>query len=179
MSVPQGAAPPSPGGLRESARGWHGAQLAVIGFIGLCGVLTDPGTGPRWLQVTAGLLVLASLAVACLAVALVASVAWPLYGTGPDPDAAPPGASQRRRLRAGIVLTYLAVLLVAVAATSSWWPVEPDGSGQVEVRAPGGSVCGRLLASEPGTLAVAAAGGGRVVVRLSEVLSVSPVEGCG
>ena len=25
--------------LRNSARGWHGVQLAVLGFIGLCGVL--------------------------------------------------------------------------------------------------------------------------------------------
>src|SRR3712207_8556040 len=27
--------------LRASARGWHGVQLAVLGFIGLCGVLQE------------------------------------------------------------------------------------------------------------------------------------------
>ena len=38
--------------LRASARGWHGVQLAVLGFIGLCGALHDAGaaTGPRWVQ---------------------------------------------------------------------------------------------------------------------------------
>ena len=39
--------------LRGSARGWHGVQLAVLGFIGLCGVLREgAGSGePHWLQV--------------------------------------------------------------------------------------------------------------------------------
>ena len=36
--------------LQTSARGWHGVQLAVLGFIGLCGALHDAGsaTGPPW-----------------------------------------------------------------------------------------------------------------------------------
>ena len=67
--------------LRVSARGWHGVQLAVIGFIGLCGVLQGGRPdNPMWLQVCAGILALAALAIACLATFLVALVAWPLYG---------------------------------------------------------------------------------------------------
>src|ERR687896_1676852 len=67
--------------LRLSARGWHGVQLAVIGFIGLCGVLQGGRPeNPMWLQVFAGVLALVALALACVATFLVALVAWPLYG---------------------------------------------------------------------------------------------------
>ena len=67
--------------LRASARGWHSVQLAVIGFIGLCGVLQGGRPdNPMWLQVLAGVLALAALAIACVATVLVALVAWPLYG---------------------------------------------------------------------------------------------------
>jgi hypothetical protein len=61
--------------LRSSARGWHGVQLAVIGFIGLCGVLQGGRPeNPMWLQVYAGVLALAALALACVATVLVALV---------------------------------------------------------------------------------------------------------
>src|SRR6476469_5318107 len=68
-------------GLRGSARGWHGVQLAVLGFIGLCGVLREgAGSGePHWLQVLSGLLVLTAFGIACLATVLVALAAWPVY----------------------------------------------------------------------------------------------------
>src|SRR4051812_24805047 len=69
--------------LRASARGWHGVQLAVLGFIGLCGVLKDrQSSDPRLLQWAAGLLAVAALAVGCFATYLVARAAWPLYGPG-------------------------------------------------------------------------------------------------
>jgi hypothetical protein len=32
--------------LRTSARGWHGVQLAVLGFIGLCAVLQGQADSP-------------------------------------------------------------------------------------------------------------------------------------
>jgi uncharacterized protein involved in cysteine biosynthesis len=67
--------------LRVSARGWHGVQLAVIGFIGLCGVLKNGRPdNPMWLQVLSVLLLFSALALACAATYLVARVAWPLYG---------------------------------------------------------------------------------------------------
>src|SRR4051794_25930787 len=66
--------------LRASARGWQGVQLAVLGFIGLCGVLTQekPST-PTAIQALAGVLALVALAVACLGTYLVGRAAWPLY----------------------------------------------------------------------------------------------------
>jgi hypothetical protein len=64
--------------LRVSARGWHGVQLAIIGFIGFCGVLQDGRPdNPTWLQVWAGVLAMAALVLACVATFLVGRVAWP------------------------------------------------------------------------------------------------------
>lgn len=63
--------------LRASARGWSGIQIALMGFIGLCGVLQTPG-GPYLVEVTGGLLALAALVAAVLGAVLVALVAWPL-----------------------------------------------------------------------------------------------------
>lgn len=62
--------------LRASARGWSGIQIALMGFIGLCGVLQTPG-GPYLVEVTGGLLALAALVAAVLGAVLVALVAWP------------------------------------------------------------------------------------------------------
>ncbi|MGH3516431.1 MAG: hypothetical protein ACRDQ7_03250 [Haloechinothrix sp.] len=95
------------------ARGWSSIQLALIGFIGLCGVLLSP-RGPYELQVTAGLLALSALVIAVLAAALVALVAWPLGDAGPVRG---PGL-----LRAGVGLTLVAGALIALAGVSGWWP---------------------------------------------------------
>lgn len=103
--------------VAASARGWNGIQMGVLAFIGLCGVLSDTDTGdPDWLVVTAGVLAVVALGVACLATFLVASVGWTLTGRA----VAAPSAS--RRLRYGVGLTYVAVALMALAASGSWWP---------------------------------------------------------
>ncbi|MGD9959206.1 hypothetical protein [Nocardioides sp.] len=105
--------------LRNSAREWHRLQLGALAFVGLCGVLQgDSGAAdPRWLQTLSGLLALAGLILAGLSVLVVASVAWPLVArdtTGPE--------AASRRLRIGIALTFVAVAITALAASSSWWP---------------------------------------------------------
>jgi hypothetical protein len=170
--------------LRVSARGWHGVQLAVLGFIGLCGVLQkNAGSGrPDWLQTLTLVLALAAFAVACVATVLVALAAWPVYAPrarAEDEEAAV--ASTSRRLRTGITLTYVAVAVLALAASSGWWPgVASAGQNQgaVQVGTQGGQLCGTLAdPTQPGTLAVSA--GGRVVeVALSDVTSLTPVDSC-
>ena len=59
--------------LRASAIGWQKIQFAVLGFIGLCGVLKGVGTSsdPRWLQIVAAILIVLALIVACYATFLV------------------------------------------------------------------------------------------------------------
>lgn len=169
--------------LRSSARGWHGVQLAVLGFIGLCGVLQRGSTaaGPQWLQALSVALVLVALAVACIATVLVALAAWPLYASAPaTPADAGDGAELRRtgrRLRAGIALTFVAVAVLAVAATSGWWPRPEPGSGLVEVSTAAGVACGVLVASTDGAVALEVSGR-RVAVAPGDLQGLRPVTSC-
>lgn len=166
--------------LRTSARGWHGVQLAVLGFIGLCGALKGSGgtDDAAWLELVAGALVLTSLALACVATVLVASAAWPVYGSaGPVVTAEEEVRRTGRRLRAGIVLTFLAVVVLALATSSSWWPSQRGDGDLVELSTAAGTVCGSLLDSAPGTVTVEAAGQ-RFVVSLGDVVNLRPAAGC-
>ena len=172
--------------LRGSAKGWHGVQLAALGFIGLCGVLEGGGgSEPVWLQTLAGVLVLVAFASACLGIYFVGKAAWPIYGPEPVPArASEPGAVDRAsaELRRGLKLTFASIALVALATTASWWPSDdetPGGGGQVQVQtASGESVCGTLADSaQAGTLRVDTASQ-PVVVELARVASVRPVDGC-
>jgi hypothetical protein len=172
--------------LRASAKGWHGVQLAVLGFIGLCGVLQGAAgqDGPHWLQVLAGALVLIALGLACTATALVATAAWPVHeleegvaaGTSVD-DLLHRTA---RRLRTGIIITFLAVVLIALGATSAWWPTDGtsgSGAGLVEVTTSQGAACGTLQDGDPGTVTVSS-GGRQVVVPAGSVVRLRPVSAC-
>jgi hypothetical protein len=170
--------------LRASARGWHGAQLAIVGFIGFCGVLQDGRPdNPLWLQVWAGVLALAALVLACAATFLVGRVAWPLYGGEPRGAVSDEPAElvrDGRRLRTGLVLTFAALALLALGTATGWWPQE-DGAGGgalVQVQAASGeSWCGTLGEASPGSLSVIA-GGSPVVVSLRDLAVVQPVDGC-
>ena len=168
--------------LRSSAKGWHGVQLAVLGFIGLCGALqsgSDP-SGPGWLQRVAAVLVLAALAVACLATVLVASEAWPVRAgrsgvtSGSDIELRRGG----RHLRTGIALTFLAVVLVALATSTSWWPRGDQGGDLVEVSTGQGTFCGRLASSDGGSLALEVAGRS-IALPVDQVAGLRPVASCG
>jgi hypothetical protein len=166
--------------LRASARGWHGVQLAVIGFIGLCGVLKGGRPdNPMWLQVLSVLLIFVALALACAATYLVARVAWPLYGPRHEVgDEAAEVARAGRRIKQGLVLTFTAVAALAVATASGWWPqpVESGGAGgtQISVQARSGErVCGTLGQASPGNLSVDV-DGRPVVVSLDNVAEIDP-----
>jgi hypothetical protein len=171
--------------LRASAKGWHGVQLAVLGFIGLCGVLQGAAgqDGPHWLQVLAGVLVLIALALACIATALVATAAWPVHDLE-DGDTA--GAVDQvlhhtaRRLRLGIGITFLAVVVLSAGATSSWWPKQTASSGSeslVELTTSDGAACGTLQDADPGTVAINS-GGRQIVVATADVVRLRPVASC-
>jgi hypothetical protein len=79
--------------IRASAVAWQKIQFAVLGFIGLCGVLKGTGTsgGPRSLQIVAAILIVLALIVAGYATFLVGRAAWPLYSA----DRAPGGQGLR------------------------------------------------------------------------------------
>jgi hypothetical protein len=170
--------------LRSSARGWHGAQLAVLGFIGLCGVLQSQtgSAAPRWIEIVAGLLVLAALVLSCVSTAMVASVAWPVSRfRPPGQDSATEAEEVRRgatRLRTGVALTFVAVAALALAATSSWWPRPPAEPDLVTVTTSSGIVCGSLVEAEPGWVGIKTQDQG-VKFRLTDVVELRPVDACG
>ena len=167
--------------LRTSARGWHGAQLATIGFIGLCGVLQrGRPDNPTWLQVLAGILALVALVLACAGTFLVARVAWPLYGgraaRADDMD------REGARLKRGLVLTFVSAALVALATASGWWPQPAGGtantSAVVSVQATNGQrLCGTLVDAGPGRIGLTG-NGAPVAVSLADVATVTPEESC-
>jgi hypothetical protein len=173
--------------LRSSAKGWHGIQLAALGFIGLCGVIqTGDSTDPWALQVLSGILVLVAFGLACGGIYLVGRAAWPLYGgeapaTGGDHPAAIELAS--RQLTRGLLLTFLSVAALALATATSWWPQADDegggAAGAVQVQTDDGrTACGELTApSQPGTLRVLTAAQ-PVVVSLDALAGVVPVGSC-
>ena len=171
--------------LRSSARGWHGVQLAVLGFIGLCGALTSGSDGgePDWLEQLAAVLVLLALGIACLATVLVAGAAWPVDGWRRSSAAESTLESEVRRgsshVRSGIILTFVAVALVALATSSSWWPTTGSGGGSalVEVSTAQGTVCGTLVGSEGGALALDV-NGQQLSLAMDQVAGLRPVESC-
>jgi hypothetical protein len=166
--------------LRSSARGWHGIQLAVIGFVGLCGVLKGEGSGaPAWVAAVAGYLALAALALACMATYQVGRAAWPLYDVR---RAAPPVSEElrrtSRRITSGLALTFTAVALIALAGLSSWWPVDDEADGaQVQLEAGGASICGTLAQAQQGAVAVVA-DGRQVAVPFEQLTALRPADGC-
>jgi hypothetical protein len=170
--------------LRVSARGWHGIQLAAIGFIGLCGVLQGGRPdNPMWLQVFAGIMALAALALVIVATVIVALVAWPLY-SGREPSVADEAAEldrDGRRLKRGLVLTFASLAVLALGTATGWWPQDEGdggGGGLVAVEATNGERwCGTLDDAGPGRLGVSV-DGSPVVVSLQDVAAVDPVDSC-
>jgi hypothetical protein len=169
--------------LRVSARGWNRVQLAIIGFIGFCGVLQQGRPeNPMWLQVSAGILALAALVLACVATFLVGRVAWPLYG-GRRPavtDEAAELERDGRRLTRGLAVTFAALAVLALGTATGWWPQNEaeGGNALVAVQATSGERwCGPLGEAEPGSLSVSV-NGSPVVVSLQDVAAVGPVDSC-
>jgi hypothetical protein len=180
--------------IAGSARGWNGIQLAVLAFVGLCGVLSEADARhPRWLQVTAGLLAVSALALACLAVFLVASVAWPLANRQATvrarDESGPPDVDRsrgaRRRLQSGTALTYVAVAVMALAASANWWPVTdasgadstPDTAQVLITDIQGNAACGELTEGPAGTIRLATARG-TVELSLTALATVGPAADC-
>jgi hypothetical protein len=107
--------------LSASAKGWHTIQLAVLGFIGICGVLQSTTSAPRGVQIFGAGLAIAALAVAVIAVFMVGQVAWPLF----DPTNLSPQERLMRvgaALNTGVRLTVVALVLIVVATLMGWWP---------------------------------------------------------
>lgn len=162
--------------LAAAARGWHRIQLAVLGFIGFCGALWAGGdpSGPQWLQWLASALAVLALAIACAAIYVVGRVAFPVEAAARGSTAA---ADRTRRLRAGILLTYLAVGVLVVATLSGWWP-KADAGSAVEVQdATGKAWCGEIVDGPVGAVALDTSEGS-VTLTVDRIAVVRPVAEC-
>ena len=176
-SVPRPAAAPGDRleRLSASARGWHTIQMAVLGFIGICGVLrTTSGPAPRAVQWLAAALAVAALAVACTAVFTVGRVAYPA-GDDLDGDRAVTGGTAR--LRAGIRLTIMALILAVIAALSGWWPSPASNPAVAVTGTTGQAWCGPLVSGPAGAISVRTASG-IIAVPAQAIAQVSPVGRC-
>jgi hypothetical protein len=161
--------------LSASARGWHTIQMAVLGFIGICGVLRTAGsTAPRAVQWLAAALAVAALAAACVAVFTVGRVAYPV-SDATDGASAVPAA----RLRGGIRLTVVALILAVIAALSGWWPAaSASAAAAVAVTATSGQAwCGPLVSGPAGAVSVRTANG-VITVPAQAIAQVRPVAQC-
>jgi hypothetical protein len=160
----------------ESAKGWHNIQLAVMGFIGLCGVLrmgTTP-SGPDWLSWwSAGMVVLAFIT-SLSSMWMVGSVAFPLYNFGAG---AQMPASAPKRLRGGILMTFVSIVMMALAAVGGWWP--SGGGDKVQVRDAGGaSACGSWVEGAPAGSIWLRTSDGVITINLRAVASMDRVTSC-
>jgi hypothetical protein len=167
--------------LSASARGWHTIQMAVLGFIGICGVLrTASSPAPRVIQWLAAALAVAALAVACASIFSVGRVAYPV---GDTPDDGHGAARASARLRTGIRLTIVALILAVIAALSGWWPsaassAVPAAAGTVAVTGASGQAwCGPLVSGPAGAVSVQTASG-IITVPAQDIAQVSPAERC-
>ena len=167
--------------LSSSARGWHTIQMAVLGFIGICGVLrTASSPAPRAVQWLAAALAVAALAAACAAIFTVGRVAYPVSDASDATDgtrAALGAAGAAARLRTGIRLTIVALILAVIAALSGWWPAA-SATAAVAVSATSGQAwCGPLVSGPAGAVSVRTAHG-VITVPAQDVAQVRPVAQC-
>ena len=167
-----------PGELSASARGWHTIQMAVLSFIGICGVLRTTGSpAPRAVQWVAAALAVAALAAASLAIFTVGRVAYPVVDAADGASVAPSAGQAAARLRAGIRLTIVAVILAVIAALSGWWPASASTVAVAVTSTSGQAWCGPLANGPAGAVSVRT-GTGVITVPAQAIAQVRPVTQC-
>src|SRR5262249_20514953 len=165
--------------LSASARGWHAIQMAVLGFIGICGVLrTADSPAPRAVQWLAAALAVAALAAASLAIFNVGRVAYPISDASDGASPLPPAGQAASRLRAGIRLTVVAVILAVIAPLSGWRPPPSRTPAAVAVTGTNGQAwCGPLVTGPSGAISVRTSNG-VVTVPTQAVAQIRTVAQC-
>jgi hypothetical protein len=172
--------PESADRLSASARGWHRIQLAVLGFIGFCSVMWASGdpSGPGWAQQVAAVFVVLALILASVAIYIVGRVAFPFYSQAASAIDDATNQDRARRLRSGIILTYVAVGILVIGTLTAWWP-KPADTGALELHGAAGEVwCGELIDGPLGTVALDTRDDGPVALPLDRIAAVRPVSEC-
>jgi len=153
--------------------------MAVLGFIGICGVLRTTGSSPapRAVEWLAAALAVAALVAACLAVFTVGRVAYPVSTATGDAGTSPDAAGAAARLRAGIRLTIVALILAVLAGLSGWWPSAAAATATAITGTTGQAWCGQLVDGPTGAISVRTANG-VIAVPAQAIAQVRPVAAC-
>ena len=180
-AAPSSAAPSDPlNEITAAARGWNTIQMAVLGFIGICGVLHVASHAPSAVQLLASVLAVAALALAGVAVFIVGRLAFPVNVTADDVGEQHRVAHAAARLNAGIRLTIVALILAVIATLSGWWPATTTAraAGSVALTSvTGQAVCGLLTSAPTGAVSVRTAGA-IVAVPIRDIAQLRPVGRC-
>lgn len=158
----------------DSAKGWHNIQLGVMGFISLCGVLRmgEEPAGPEWLSWWSTGMSVAAFVSGLISMWMVGGVAFPLYGGEQMPQNA------TGRLKGGIGMTFVTIVMMALGALGGWWPASAEG-GSMEVSDPNGnSACGVMMKGAPSGSMWLQTNEGRVTVALKNVAEIRQVTSC-
>jgi hypothetical protein len=115
--------------------------------------------------------------VACLAVFTVGRVAYPVTAATGDAGASPDAAGAAARLRAGIRLIIVALILAVLAGLSGWWPSTVAATATAITGTTGQAWCGQLVDRPTGAISVRTANG-VIAVRAQAVAQVRPVAAC-
>ncbi|MFG2775099.1 hypothetical protein [Streptomyces sp. NPDC048350] len=172
--------------VRAAALAWRNGLGALLGGLVGFGLITgrsDIGQlADRW-AVAVGVLLLAALTCGAIGATqiLLAAHGRPRVV---DLHTLPPRALQEQqeaiddaaRLRRGIVFTFLCTALLVAAVGTTWYgPAKKDGLMRFD--APGVKVCGTVKGLKAGEVVVKT-NDGEVVVTLSTLMSMAPVDDC-
>ena len=97
----------------------------------------------------AAILAVAALAVACAAIFSVGRVGYPIDVASNQGTEAPDLSHDRRRVRDGIRLTVLALILIVIAALSGWWPSKTSDPAKVTLSDTTGQAWRGPIVGEP------------------------------
>jgi hypothetical protein len=128
----------------------------------------------RAVQLLAAAVAVAALAVACVAIFTVGRIAYPVGDALHGDRAAAAGTA---RIRAGIRLTIIALILAVIAALSGWWPSPASNPAVAVTGTTGQAWCGPLVSGPAGAISVRTATG-IVTVPAQAIAQVSPVGRC-
>jgi hypothetical protein len=101
-------------------------------------------------------------------------VAYPVSNAADGASAAPGAAA---RLRAGIRLTIVALILAVIAALSGWWPAASTTAAVAVTATSGQAWCGPLASGPAGAISVRTANG-VITVPAQAIAQVRPVAQC-
>lgn len=177
--------------VRKAATDWRNAQVALLGLITVVSVVKGQDSirslsGPA--QVWVGLLLLAALVCAGTGTYLVAEIAYGLprvsarfrTGNREAPKAVDDTALAvrgTRRLRAGLVFTFVALGLMTAAVGVTWYgPSAAKLNVKIETTQ-GTTTCGEFVSGGSEMLLVST-GQGRASVPVDTIVTVTPTATC-